>query len=218
MKNLVILILLAIIAYLLYTSGILNRAVQSVPQVLQSSPNSNPAGTPHISVTVYSPYGTGNRSAVQNTAQAATQATPQSGENPNVATNNPPAVVPPDQQPSPYPAIDVGTFTPPPPTIIIPKTPPTLAIPNTPTPSATFTLTLDSLRDGQTVKTSPLLVSGMAVPGAVVSVNDAVGLTDAQGHFAFAITLDPGPNVLEVVASLPNGQEAYLIVTVLYQP
>ncbi len=207
MKNLIILILLAVIAYLLYTSGVLNRAVQSVPQLL-STPSSNAAETPRISVTVYSPYGTGNQTA------------PRPGQNPNpVVPGQSAAMLPtPQPQPSPFPAIDVGTFTPPPPTIIIPKVPPTLAIPNTPTPSAHLTLTLDSLVDGQTVQTTPLLVSGLTAPKAVVSVNDLVGLTDAQGHFAFAVPLDPGPNVIEILASLPDGEQSYSIVTVLYQP
>ena len=202
MKNLVILILLGIIAYLLYTSGIFNRAVQSIPQLL---PTPNPNETPHINVTVYSPYGTG------------IQVTPQPGAGVAPTANNLP-VVPPEQQPSPFPGIDVSTFTPPPPTIIIPEAPPTLAIPNTPTPSAVFTLTLDSVHDGQTVNTSPLLVTGVTAPNAVVSVNDAVGLTDAQGRFAFALPLELGPNVIEVVASLPDGEQTFEIVTVLYQP
>ncbi len=205
MKNLIILILLVIIVYLLYTSGILTRAVQSIPQ-LQGAPDLNPAGTPHISVTVYSPYGTGTKTA------------PLPGSNPNPTPNVQVTVVQPAPQPSPFPAIDAGTFTPPPPTIIIPKTPPTLAIPNTPTPTANFTVTLDSLLDGQTVNASPLLVTGVTVSNAVVSVNDLVGLTDAQGRFAFALPLDPGPNVIEVVASKPDGQQAFTIITVLYQP
>ncbi len=205
MKNLIILILVAVIAYLLYTSGVLNRAVQSVPQLL-GTPSSSTAETPRISVTVYSPYGTGN------------QLTPQPGQNPKPAATRQAAVTLPTPQSSPFPGIDVGTFTPPPPTIIIPAVPPTLAIPNTPTPSVALTLTLDSLRDGQTVSATPLLVSGITAPGAVVSVNDLVGLTDAQGHFAFAVPLEPGPNVIEILASLSNGEQAYSIVTVLYQP
>ena len=57
MKNLIILILLIIIAYLLYSSGIFDRAVQSVRLTSNGTPNPNE--TPRISVTVYSPYGTG---------------------------------------------------------------------------------------------------------------------------------------------------------------
>ncbi len=60
MKNLLILILLAVIAYLLYTSGTLSRAVKiaqtAVPALGTLTGDDT---TPEISVTVYSPYGTG---------------------------------------------------------------------------------------------------------------------------------------------------------------
>ena len=68
MKNFIILILLGIIAYLVYSSGIFDRAVQSVPQLLSSTPNPNE--TPRISVTVYSPYGTGTKTPVPNATPA----------------------------------------------------------------------------------------------------------------------------------------------------
>ncbi len=60
MKNLLILILLAVVAYLLYTSGTLSRAVkiaQTAVPVLGTI--TSDGATPEISVTVYSPYGTG---------------------------------------------------------------------------------------------------------------------------------------------------------------
>ena len=190
MKNFIILVLLGVIAYLLLTSGVLNRAVQSVPQLLAGTPNPN--GAPQISVTVYSPYGTGTKNAPIP---------------PNGTTQHEPALT-----------LDVPIFTPPPPTIIIPKVPPTLALPNTPTPSANFTVTVESPLEGETVNASPALVKGVTIPNAIVSVNDTVGLAGADGRFALAVPLDPGPNVLEVIASKPDGQEAFVIVTVLYQP
>jgi hypothetical protein len=201
MKNVIILILLAVVAYLVYTSGILNRAVQSVPQLLVGTPNPNE--TPQISVTVYSPYGTGTKNA---------SAQPKNGPQREPALT----LVAPDATPSAL--SDVPIFTPPPPTIIVPEVPPTLAIPNTPTPSAIFTVTLESPLEGETLITSPVLVKGVAIPNAIVSVNDAAGLAGADGRFALAVELEPGPNVLEVIASNKDGQQAFVIVTVLYQP
>lgn len=201
MKNVIILILLGIVAYLLYTSGIFSRAVQSVPQLLSGTPN--PHETPRISITVYSPYGTGTKNApVQ----------------PGGTTNPEPALtlVAPDA--TSQPMSDVPIFTPPPPTIVVPEVPPTLALPNTPTPTANFTVTVESPREGETVNTSPILVKGVTIPNAIVSVNDTVGLAGADGRFALAVPLAAGPNVLEVIASKPDGQEAFVIVTVLYQP
>jgi hypothetical protein len=203
MKNFIILILLGIIAYLLFTSGILQRAVQS-PQTLltpQGAPlNAN--GTPQISVTVYSPYGTGGNQT------PGVKSTLVPGREPPLTLLPPPEGTVPD----------VPIFTPPPPTIIIPEIPPTLALPNTPTPAATFTITLDAPRDGETTNVSPLLVSGFTLPNAIVSVNDTVGLAAADGRFTLTVPLEPGPNVLEIIASKPTGEQAFLIITVLYQP
>jgi hypothetical protein len=201
MKNFIILILIGIIIYLLYSSGALQRAVQS-PQTLLT-PQSVPVnGTPQVSVTVYSPYGTGGNQ------------TP--GVNSTLAPGREPplTLLPPTAGTVP----DVPIFTPPPPTIIVPEIPPTLALPNTPTPTAAFTITLEAPHDGETTNASPLLVSGVTIPNAVVSVNDTVGLSAADGRFALTVPLEPGPNVLEIIASKPNGEQAFLILTVLYQP
>jgi hypothetical protein len=202
MKNIIILILLGIVAYLLYTSGILNRAVQSVPQLLASTPDPNE--TPRISVTVYSPYGTGVRTPVPNSAPA-----------PLPGLEQPPlTLITPAAEPASIP--DVQIFVPPTPVIIVPDVPPTLALPNTPTPAAPFQVTLEAPRDGDTTNISPLLVRGATVPNAVVSVNDVVGLADGEGRFDLVVPLQAGPNVLEVIASQPNGQQAFAIVTVMY--
>jgi hypothetical protein len=201
MKNFIILVLLGIIAYLLLTSGLLQRAVQS-PQTLltpQGVPV-NAGGTPQISVTVYSPYGTGsNRTSTL-----------------TLGREPPLTLLPSTIEAGAVP--DVPIFTPLPPTIIVPEIPPTLALPNTPTPTANFTITLEAPHDGETTNASPLLVSGVTIPNAIVSVNDAVGLAAADGRFALTVPLEPGPNVLEIIASKPNGEQAFLIVTVLYQP
>ncbi len=195
MKNFIILILIGIILYLLYTSGTLQRAVQSTQTLLTPQPA---AGTPHVSVTVYSPYGTGSTRT----------ATTAPGQEP------PLTLLPPAATPVP----DVPIFTPPAPTIIVPVAPPTLAVPNTPTPSLPFTVTLDTVHDGEMIHTTPLLVSGFTTPNAVVSVNDTVGLAGTDGRFVLTVPLEAGPNVLEIIASKPSGDQASLILTVLYQP
>jgi hypothetical protein len=200
MKNILILILLGVMAYLLLTSGILTRAVQSVPQLLVSTPNLNE--TPQISVTVYSPRVTGGRTPVPFATLA-----------PGDETS---AMITPGTLPTSVP--DVPIFVPPTPVVVVPEVPPTLAVPNTPTPAANFPIALDAPRDGDTVNTSPLLVSGVTVPNAIVSVNDAVGIANGEGRFELRVPLQAGPNVLEVIASQPNGQQAFIIVTVMYQP
>ncbi len=199
MKNFIILILLGIIAYLLVTSGILNRAVQSVPQLLADTPNPNE--TPRISVTVYSPYGTGIK-------------TPSPTSTPVPEIRPLVTLIAPTAQPTSIP--DVPIFVPPTPVIVIPAVPPTLAVPDTPTPAAPFQIRLDAPRDGDTVNAASLPVKGVTAPNAVVSVNDVVGMADNTGQFNLTVPLQAGPNVLEVIASQPNGQQAFVIVTVMY--
>ena len=195
MKNLIILILIAIIAYLLIASGILNRAVQSVPQLIAGTPKPNE--TPRISVTVYSPYSTGSQTSA-------------------ASANRPPGNEPPLTLLPPEYSV-VQDYTPPPPIIIIPEVPPTLDIPNTPTPLPTFRIQLETPRDGETTTASPLLVTGVTAPNAVVSVNDEVGFAGTDGRFAVSVSLEPGPNVLEIIASQADGEQTFAIVTVLYQ-
>ncbi len=202
MKNIIILILLAVIAYLVYTSGILNRAVQSAPQLLASTPNPNE--TPRISVTVYSPYGTGGKTLGPNLTPAPSiQALPTT-----LITSVPQATTIPD----------VPIFVPPTPVVIVPEVPPTLALPNTPTPAATLPIKLETPRDGEATNASPLLVAGVTAPNAVVSVNDVVGVANGEGRFSLMVPLQAGPNVLEVIASQPDGQQAFAIITIMYQP
>ncbi len=208
MKNFIILILVGIIAYLLLTSGVLNRAVQSVPQLLASTPNPNE--TPRISVTVYSPYGTGAKSPGTSTSSAPASTL----ELPTPAA--PTTLTTPAAQPTSIP--DVPIFVPPTPVVIMPAVPPTLALPNTPTPATHFQIALDTLHDGDTVHTSPLQVTGVTTPNAVVSINDVVGIAGADGHFSLSVPLQTGPNVLEIIASQPAGQQSFVIVTVMYQP
>jgi hypothetical protein len=203
MKNLLILVVLIVIAYYLYTSGVLSRAVQTQP---------DPNQTPEIYVTVYSPFGHATPTAAP---PSIATARPANGEaaTPTLLPAATEAVQPPT-----IAAVPTDTATPPPPTIVIPPVPPTLAVAATPTPSAGFTLTLETPHDGETVNFTPLLVIGQTEPNAIVSVNDTVGLANADGRFSLAVPLEEGPNVLEVIASNKAGEQTSLILTVLYQP
>lgn len=106
----------------------------------------------------------------------------------------------------------------PPPTIVVPEPPPTLSAQPTPTASSTFTITVETPHDGETLNVSPVLVIGQTQPNALVSVNDSVGFADAEGRFSIALPLQEGPNVLEVIASNAAGEQVFVILTVLYQP
>ena len=212
MKNLLFLALLILVAYYVYTSGILSRAVQTQP---------GSDATPGISVTVYSPFGSGAKTATLPPA-----ATP-SATKINVGAVASPAAGVTALPAAPTTALPAGTdaptaipvtLTPPPPTIVVPPPAPTLAIADTPTPSSAFTVTLETPSDGETTRFSPALVIGQTAPQAIVSVNDVVGIANADGRFSLSVPLQEGPNVLEVIASDAAGEQVYVILTVLYQP
>jgi len=217
MKKLLGIALLVLIAYYVYTSGILSRSVQDP---------SNANSTPEIFVTVYSPYGTGSKTATL--PPAATSPVKVIPVVPSLPTGTslPAATMTalPALNATPVPAVTeapIATEIPPtplPPTIVIPPPAPTLAAANTPTPSAVFTVTVETPQDGETTRFSPLLVIGQTAPNAIVSANDTVGLTNAEGRFSLSVPLEAGPNVLEVIASKSTGEQAYVILTVLYQP
>jgi uncharacterized protein YfaP (DUF2135 family) len=66
------------------------------------------------------------------------------------------------------------------------------------------------------VTSSEILVSGNTDADAVVSVNGDLVDIDAQGEFSTPLTLEEGPNYIEVVASNYDGEESSESLTVIY--
>lgn len=193
MRILLLLALIALAAYLLYTSGV---AARLLPETIDFTPG--PTAT--LRVTIYPVVIEGSSSPIQNSPVPTAALT--------IA-----------------PTLDLSTPTPiltdtplPPPTIIIPEPPPTLGPEPTPTASSTFTITVETPRDGETLRFSPALVVGQTQPDALVSVNDTVGFANAEGRFSLSVPLREGPNILEVLASNIAGEQVFVILTVLYQP
>jgi hypothetical protein len=112
------------------------------------------------------------------------------------------------------------TPTPTPTSIMSTPTPTPLATP-TATPAALF-LTITSPQDQSTVSTANVTVSGSTIPGAVVSVsvdsNVVIADVDQNGNFQTLVTLDEGPNFVEVDASDPLGNQVSANVSVVYAP
>ena len=77
-------------------------------------------------------------------------------------------------------------------------------------------LTVTDPQDETTVYTADLMVKGQTETDAVVSVNEAVVDVDADGKFSTAVTLEEGPNLIEVVASDFEENEASVVLTVVY--
>jgi hypothetical protein len=63
-----------------------------------------------------------------------------------------------------------------------------------------------------------IVVRGFTTPDAVVSVDGDVVNIDAQGEFAVALSLEPGANLIEIVASDMAGNQESAMLAVIYIP
>ncbi len=119
--------------------------------------------------------------------------------------------------------------SPPAPTATAPPPSPT-PTPTTDAPPATATATLTpgegerlfieitEPEDESVVSTETVVVRGSTTADAVVSVNGAVVEVDAQGSFEAIVTLEEGPNLIEVVASDLAGADESMDIVVVYIP
>ncbi len=87
-----------------------------------------------------------------------------------------------------------------------------------PTVAGAMGLQITSPQDGDIVNTPQVDVIGTALAGTVVSVNDDILVLGEDHQFKSTISLDEGPNLIEVVASDNNGNETSVILTVTYEP
>ncbi len=88
------------------------------------------------------------------------------------------------------------------------------------TPDDTERLFLEIIEpeDESVVSTEAVAVQGSTAADAVVSVNGAVVEVDAQGAFEAIVTLEEGPNLIEIVASDLTGAEESRDIVVIYIP
>ncbi|MBI2919020.1 MAG: hypothetical protein HYY01_13655 [Chloroflexi bacterium] len=68
------------------------------------------------------------------------------------------------------------------------------------------------------VRSPELTIKGTTAPDAVVSVNGSIVPVDAGGAFSSSVTLQVGPNVIEVVASDFAGNQQSAILSAIYLP
>ncbi len=112
------------------------------------------------------------------------------------------------------------------PTQISPTTPlpSATAIPAPPTSavaapvSGTVALQILSPQDGAVVNTPQIEVRGLAAPDTVVTINDDILIVDASGQFKDTVSLDEGPNLIEIIASDHSGNETSIDLTITYEP
>ena len=117
------------------------------------------------------------------------------------ATPLPPSPTPvPTATPVPTPVVAAPTVEPTPvPTVLVAPT----------VSTGTFNLTLDfeGLNDESIVRSETVLLRGLTSADAIVSVNDVIVEVQANGTFELTLSLDPGPNFVDVVASNLDGSQ-----------
>jgi len=94
---------------------------------------------------------------------------------------------------------------------------PTAAAQATPTAQAFF-LKVTTPQDQSLVQTSTIEVKGATTPDAVVTVNGSLVSVNADGTFDAPVTLQEGPNTVQVTASNVSGAEQDQVLTVTYVP
>lgn len=89
---------------------------------------------------------------------------------------------------------------------------------NTDSPSAQagVSLTISEPEDNTITDVDTIEVKGQSSPGAVVSVNAMITIADANGNFDAIVSLDEGPNIIEIVASDETGNQASVTLIVTF--
>ncbi len=92
------------------------------------------------------------------------------------------------------------------------------AAPELPALSESLLLEILGPADETVVTDSTLVVVGRTTPDAVVSVAEQTVDVNAEGDFVALVTLDAGPNVIEVAASDLSGTQETFLLAVIYLP
>jgi Glucodextranase, domain B len=85
-------------------------------------------------------------------------------------------------------------------------------------PADQLSLIITSPADESVVDVNNIVISGQTAPEAVVSINGEVVDVDASGKFSAPVTLEEGPNVIDINATDPDGNEASAEIVVAYSP
>lgn len=86
-----------------------------------------------------------------------------------------------------------------------------------PSPQAFFLLITEP-EDQSIVSSRTIPLSGRTAPEAVVSVNGVGIAVDELGLFSTMVTLEEGPNIIDVVSASPSGQVLSAVIAVIFRP
>jgi hypothetical protein len=68
--------------------------------------------------------------------------------------------------------------------------------------------------DASTLLSDTVVVKGQTQPGAAVNVNDQMDVADALGNFSVTITLEEGPNAIDVISIDEGGRQGEVLLLV----
>ena len=84
--------------------------------------------------------------------------------------------------------------------------------------STAFFLLVTEPEDQTVVSASRQPITGRTAPDAIVSVNGVGVEVDEAGAFSTTVTLEPGPNLIEVVGTSPDGRVLGAVLAVIFRP
>ena len=86
-----------------------------------------------------------------------------------------------------------------------------------PTP-VSFSLLITEPANLTIVAGQPVRIAGRTRPGTLITVNGVAVPVDGQGEFATLVHLEPGPNIIDVIARSTDGQTLSSTISVLFTP
>jgi hypothetical protein len=81
-------------------------------------------------------------------------------------------------------------------------------------PGDSLPLTVSQPKDNATVGIGEVVVLGKTSPQAIVSVGDQAEIAGDDGSFSITVSVEEGPNMLDVIASNDNGDEVEVLLLV----
>jgi len=88
---------------------------------------------------------------------------------------------------------------------------------DTPAPTVDeISLVITSPKNGITVSTPSITITGKTAPKAEVFINDADTIADTTGAFSVNLTLEEGENMIVIIANAADGQFAEQEMTITY--
>lgn len=85
-------------------------------------------------------------------------------------------------------------------------------------PQSPLQLLIDNPKDGDTVTSQDVTITGRTAPGGVVSIDDQFTVADQKGAFSLAVHLDSGLQMITVEASNNSGEDVIVTLSVDIQP